>query len=335
MKTETPRSKKLRLGLDVPCWLNLRGTRFLFALILLPSLAGCFTTDTRPYPEDWPRVTTVPAGQCPHIAGQYVSIGYAVKAPPLTCSPALKGSWNCDATLSGNLVKMKAIDWHELQQVRAVEWVKLEQPDDDTLEVHFPPAHQLEPKIFKRSQGDFDCDSSGLRFSISASLYSDERMSTADTVLLTTAGLLSLTEGVASTERVFRPLANGSLSMEVTDSKAAVFLAIFASAKKFNAFVRWERYPPSPSSWRPGPSGYVSPGDVTQFHTPDRAVGYNLWCETGSYYQNWADCYKSIHAHADSLCGAKNYNVLSDTTSTVNLSGGTAYRINLVFQCKE
>jgi hypothetical protein len=81
-------------------------------------------------------------------------------------------------------------------------------------------------------------------------------------------------------------------------------------------------------------SSHVSTGDVTQFHTPDRTVGYNLWCETGAHYQNWSDCYKSLYAHADSLCGAKNYNVLSDTTSTVNLSGGTAYRINLVFQCK-
>ena len=77
-------------------------------------------------------------------------------------------------------------------------------------------------------------------------------------------------------------------------------------------------------------SDYVPVPDETQFKTLDGEVGYNLWCED----YNWSACYKSMHVRADSLCGAKNYNVLSDTNSTVNSSGGTAYRINLIFQCK-
>ena len=322
VKTKTPQSKKLRLELVGPCWSNLRGTRHLFALILLPSLAGCFAADTRPYPKDWPPVTTVPAGQCPRIAGQYWNGGSNVIAPRLTCAPALKGSWNCDATLSGNLVKMKAIEWHELQQVRAVSWIKLEQPDDDTLEVHFPSATQLEPKVFKRSQGDFDCDGSGLRFSISASLYSDERSSTGDTVLMTTLGLLSVSEGVASAKRVFRPLQDGSLSMEVTDSKAAVLAAIFASAKKFNAFVRWEQYVPHTP-------GYVSAADFTQFRTADGTVGYNIHCARGGTVM---PCSPKAYEEADTLCGDNGYSVVSATYRGASIQDEV---FTLLVQCKK
>lgn len=251
IKTETPRSKKLRLELGGPCWLNSLVIRHLFALILLPSLAGCFArTDIRPYPETWTPVATVAARQCPDISGEYENFGDGEwnhwhcgtgKYPP-------KAAWNCDTSLAGNLVKMKAVDTSELSSARSVQRVKLQQPDPDTLEVYLSPEDS-QPKIFKRSQGDFDCDSSSLKFSMTGSAFSSEESSTVRNITVAT-GVLALyaAVGIDSTERVFRPLQDGSLSMEATQSDWGTALVFFNFHTKFNGFVRWGRYRPSPEA---------------------------------------------------------------------------------------
>jgi len=251
MKTEIPRSKKLRSEWSYPCWLYLPGRRYLFALILVPSLAGCFNlTQIKPYPSSWPAVTTVPAGQCPDISGEYKNRG-DVKSDSLTCSSehSPKAAWNCDSSLAGNLVKMKAVDFSELSDARSAYTVKLRQPDPDTLEVYLQVEGST-PKIFKRSKGDFDCDSSSLKFSMTGSMFTDEKWSTARDIGLTAAELLLLpgAAGVGSTERVFRPLQDGSLSMEATQSAWFTWLAIINVHGKHNAFVRWERNPPGPEA---------------------------------------------------------------------------------------
>jgi len=330
MKTETPRSKKLCLQIGRPCRLNFCAIQLLFALVLLLSFAGCSTTtDIRPYPSSFPPIATTPAGQCPQIAGLYANDGY-VSTPPLTCNPPLKASWNCDGTLSGNLVKMKSIEWSELHQVRMVDWVKIEQPDNDTLEVSFPPRTHLEARTFKRSQGDFDCDSSGLRFSMTGLLLSDEHLPTSMSVLMSAFGLLSASGGVASTERVFRPLQDGSLSMEVTDSKAAVLMGIYAGRKKFNAFVRWVRDSrPLGSGLDVKPDLHLPAGDIKPFQTLDGKPGYSISCVRGG---ELAPCSQKAYEEASTLCGAIGYSVVS----TTNREGASIQNdaFTLVVRCK-
>ncbi|HXZ97376.1 MAG TPA: hypothetical protein VEG37_10095 [Burkholderiales bacterium] len=151
-------------------------------------------------------------------------------------------------TLGGNLVKMGAIEYKELLQARNVKWLKLEQPNPDTLEVHLPPDEPFEHKIFKRSKGDFDCDNSGLKFSMIGSVYSFEDSSTVGSTIMTVTGL-AINPGGAfmSAERIFRPLQDGSLSMEATDSGWGVWL-IVSFHGKHNAFVHWQRYQPPPTN---------------------------------------------------------------------------------------
>ena len=225
---------------------------------------------------------------------------------------------------------MKSIEWSELHQIRMVDWVKIEQPDNDTLELSFPPRTHLEPRIFKRSQGDFDCDSSGLRFSMTGLLLSDEHLSTGMSVLMSGFGLLSLSGGMASTERVFHPLQDGSLSMEVTDSKAAVLMGIYAGRKKFNAFVLWKRDPrPLGSELQVEPGLPFPAGDVKQFQTLDGKPGYSISCVRGD---ELAPCSQKAYEEASTLCGGIGYSVVS----TTNKEGASIQNdaFTLVVQCK-
>jgi hypothetical protein len=240
-----------------------------------------------------------------------------------------KAAWNCDSSLAGNLVKMKAVDWSELSSARYVQSVKLQQPDPDTLEVYLPPEGSP-PKIFKRSQGDFDCDSSSLKFSMTGNAFSTENSSTARNITITTGeALLYAAIGVASTERVFRPLQDGSLSMEATESGWLTVLVIFNIHAKRNAFVRWERYPPSPSSRRRATPGYVSPADFTQFQTPDGTVGYSIHCARGGTVM---PCSPKAYEEADTLCGDKGYSVVSATYKGASIQDEV---FTLLVQCKE
>ena len=222
------------------------GAKWCACALALLSLAGCFSsTRISQYPESWSPAAKVPANQCPHIAGQYVNRGATEGIESRFCSPKYprKASWNCDAMLAGNLVKMRSVEWNELKQARSVEWLEIRQPDADSLELDFPPATGMAPKTFKRSKGDFECDAGGLKFSMSGSVLSDEKTSTAAGVASTTmAGLLILSGGVVSTERVFRPTQDGSLMMEVKESGVVVYMVGMSS--KSNAFVRWEHYQP-------------------------------------------------------------------------------------------
>ncbi|HEY6281887.1 MAG TPA: hypothetical protein VIW72_08895, partial [Burkholderiales bacterium] len=139
-----------------------------------------------------------------------------------------------------------AIEYKELLQARNVKWLKLEQSNPDTLEVSFPPDEPLEHKIYKRSKGDFECDSSGLKFSITGSVYSFEDSSIVGSTIMTVTGLpINLGGAFMSAERAFRPMQDGSLSMEVTDSGWGIVLLIPIHGKH-NAFVRWQRYQPPP-----------------------------------------------------------------------------------------
>ena len=252
MTLETSRSNLLQLDFGGPDRLSVRGIKQLFALILLLNLAGCFSIESiKPYPESWSPPTMITAGQCPDISGQYVNEGSrewdAWPCPDI--EDWSKAGWNCDAALGGNLVKMKATEYSELLHAREVKWVKLKQPDPDTLEVYFPPDERAKPKIFKRSKGDFECDSSGLKFSMMGSAMSLEKSSTAEGIKRSALMLTALAGAIVSTERVFRPLQDGSLSMEATQSNWVAILLIFDGHGKHNAFVRWQRYqPPSPTN---------------------------------------------------------------------------------------
>jgi hypothetical protein len=221
-----------------------RAAWYVLALFLTLSLTGCLlATRISAYPEGWAPAATAPANQCPAIAGRYVNSGIATGEHLGSLCPrdkyARKAGWNCDAQLAGNLIKMRTTEWSEIRQARAVEWLVIEQPDADTLEMHFPPASRHEPIVLKRGKGDFQCDGSSLRFSMIGSVLAAEERSDAGNVTVTTLSLMVFSGGVVSTDRVFRPLQDGALTMEVTES-VAVTHGFFLAAK-YSAFVRWER----------------------------------------------------------------------------------------------
>jgi len=333
MRTKIAQCEKLRPELSAPCRRNLRWIEHFFALILLSSLAGCFSTEIKPYPSTWPQLATAPAGQCPNISGDYENTGDG-EWDDRRCVHRKypgKAEWNCDNSLAGNLIKMKAVEWSELSYARNIARVKLQQPDPDTLEVYIPSEGSL-PKIFKHSQGDFDCDGSSLKFSMTGSAFSAEKSSTAGDIVMTTGELLLYAAvGVDSTERVFRPLQDGSLSMEATESNWGTVLVLFNFHIKRNAFVRWERYQPGSSektSRRHLTIADVSAADYTKFQTLDGRPGYSIQCKQG-----WrgTPCNPKIYDEANTLCEGKGYSVISDTFN----EGANSYQFALSVQCKE
>ena len=209
----------------------------------LLGFAGCFSeTRIEPYPEDWPAVATIIPGHCPDITGQFENLGSAVS----------KFDWKCENMLSCNALgfKMAASERDVMSVQWVVDWIEIRQPDPDTLEFHFPQTIQIEPKILKRSKGDFDCDSSGLNLSWSINTLTDDKLSVGQKIFFT----LFLTGGRGSRVQVFRPLRDRSLLMEEKDSVWWTHLLVTLSLKR-NAFVRWERYQPPP---KPTPTA-VSP----------------------------------------------------------------------------
>jgi hypothetical protein len=78
---------------------------------------------------------------------------------------------------------------------------------------------------------------------MSGSFLADEERSDAGNAVVTAFGLMLLSGGIVSTDRVFRPLQDGALTMEVTESAAITHG--FSGASKYSAFVRWERSAPA------------------------------------------------------------------------------------------
>jgi len=334
MRTKIAQCETLRLELSGLCRRNLRWIGHFFALILLPSLAGCFSTgEIKPYPSTWPAVATTPSGQCPNISGEYQNSGdWNAESGSCGGKHPAKAAWNCDSSLAGNLVKMKAVDFDELLGARNAYTIKLQQPDPDTLEVYFP-SESSPPKIFKRSQGDFDCDSSSLKFSTTGTVFSDEKSSTLHDVGITAAELLLLpgAAGVVSTERVFRPLQDGSLSMEATESVWFTWLAILNVHRKSNPFVRWERFQPASPEKTSRPhltTAYVSAADYTKFQTLDGKPGYNIHC---ARYGTVMPCSPKAYEEADALCEDKGYSVVSADYKGASIQDEV---FTLVVQCK-
>lgn len=228
------------------CSPRVRGVLLPPTLFLLVSLQGC-PTNIDPYPEAWPAPVATPENHCPDIRGRYLNAGAPTggahcgginpQTDPNGHWP--KASWNCDPTLAGNLMKMRTSDLSELQKARGLVWVELTQPDADTLEMHFPPESSHKPIVFTRKGGDFDCSGSSLQFSTTGSFLSVEGRPEAGNIAVTAIGLLQATGGIVSSTRSFRPLQDGSLSMEVTEVMALAHLIVFG--KRDRAFVRWER----------------------------------------------------------------------------------------------
>lgn len=234
----------------------IRVSLYSLALLLLLSIAGCIRSNIDHVPESWPPpVAMAPLDQCPNITGLYVNRGNVTPEYKTLCFDSHSGKsrketnkyppkagWNCDEQLSGNLIKMRAIEGTELQQLRWVDWLDIRQPDPDTLEVHFP---QFDTKIFKRSKGDFQCDQSGLKYSISGSAFSWEEKSPIINYIATSM-LVVFGYGtvvIVTTERIFSPLQDGSILMEVTESNTGAVILIPTKIKS-HTFVRWERYSP-------------------------------------------------------------------------------------------
>ena len=232
----------------------IRVSLYSLALLLLLSIAGCIRSNIDHVPESWPPpVAMAPLDQCPNIAGLYVNRGNVTPEYKTLCFDSHSGrsrketnkyppkaGWNCDDLLFGNLIKMKAIDGTELQLLRGVNWLELRQPDPDTLEVHFPP---FDPKIFKRSKDDFQCDQSGLKYSMSGSPFSWEEKSATVNYIETSMQVVFGTVVIVTTERIFSPLQDGSLLMEVTESNTGAVILIPTKIKS-HTFIRWERYSP-------------------------------------------------------------------------------------------
>ena len=212
------------------------GRRFTFGLSLLAAvvLSGCFGANhVAPYPSEWPQAKTLAQDTCPMIAGRYLNAGtpgeglaasmqFFCNNPSLPASMR-RPSWSCGYGLASNLV-----DDPVFLSARAIE---IRQPDPGTVSIAVPDDPSIQPRILMRSHLDFGCGASGLTIS---------RTGSAMNAGSTLVGVIALTGGVASSLRSFRPLADRSLIMDVTNEQ--FFFHVFVGGTvKGQGFVRWER----------------------------------------------------------------------------------------------
>lgn len=196
-------------------------------------LYGCYAAHMSVYPSGWPEAKTIPADTCPQIAGRYVNIGIRSSDWDSNMKHFCTGyptghgrrpSWVCDMDLWDALVGDPVAS-----SARAIE---IRQPDSATLFISVPDDPSFQERTLSRAQGDFACDVSGLTMSITGS-----DMNAVSTVL----SVLVLHFGVASSARSFRPLANGSLLMEVTNTHFVTQEILATGTIKGQGFVRWDR----------------------------------------------------------------------------------------------
>jgi hypothetical protein len=240
MRVRGPRGKEQQQG-----WSTLAFS----VLPLLLVVTGCQSLE---YPTNWPTELKAMSGMCPDLSGTYVNAGSLAGS----CSAGLQGlgvvaAWNCDASLAGNLVKMTPIDVKDLRLARSVESITLQQPDQDTLEIHFPSTSAMAPRIFKRSKGHFECGAAGMTYSMKGSTFMHEDTPAAMGEVATTAVLLGSATGlIDTTVRAFRRLQDGSVLMDVRESSVGVSLLLPVGWKSSN-FVRWTPQEGLPNVDRP------------------------------------------------------------------------------------
>jgi hypothetical protein len=248
-------------------WTSPAITGSIIALLGLAS-TGCVRTSSVAYPKDWSPSAAAEKAKCPNIAGRYVDAGeIADSSTPghfKTGSRYIyRAEWRSDIMLSHNIANGGSGDWVELRQ-----------PDQDTL-IMVSSDPTVAVKELHRSHGDFTCSARGLERQLHAGILS--RGDNSDQEHPVVAGFNGVemaygamfgTGGMRTLTRSFRPAADGSLVMTVTQSETGlVFLIPYH--EKSASFVRWQRSESSPSV-APTVAGEATPvspyGDIPSAH---------------------------------------------------------------------
>jgi hypothetical protein len=226
-------------------WIPAR-TGWIIALVGLAS-SGCVRTSSVAYPKDWAPSSAAEKAGCPMIAGRYVDAGEIAEGTEPGHFKAgtrfrYRAEWRSDIMLSHNIANGGSGDWVELRQ-----------PNKDTLiMVSSDPTVQV--RELHRSHGDFACSARGFERTLHAGLTSvgdnsdhePAALGGFNGVEMAYAAFLG-TGGMRTLTRSFKPAADGSLVMTVTQSATGLMLLI-PYHEKNESYVRWQRSDMSPSA---------------------------------------------------------------------------------------
>jgi hypothetical protein len=215
--------------------------RIVAAVLVAGGLFGCFMKNlATPYPPDWPAETAPASTACPIIAGRYMNLGAPSEGLGASMSMFCDhvgyrrpnpNYWDCDYQLGSNLV-----DDPTFHSARSIE---ITQPEPGALVISIPEQPLVAPRRLSQSRLDFQCDGSGLTMSKIGNVYTGMNGSSVGDAVMTGMHAMLLAGGIAANSRSFRPLPDGSLLLDVTNSSARVYL--FGFAAKGQGFVRWIR----------------------------------------------------------------------------------------------
>ena len=220
-------------------WTTQAITGWTIALLGLGS-TGCVRTSSMAYPKDWSPSAAIEKSECPKIAGRYVDAG------------EIAGGSNPADFKSGNRHRYRA-DWrsdsmlsHNIADGGSGEWVEVRQPDKDTL-IMVSSDPTVEVRELHRSHGDFSCSAYGFERQLHAGLLSiGDNSAHASAVLAGFNGMEMAyaaalgSGGIRTLTRSFKPAADGSLVMTVTQSETGLLL-LMPVHQKHATFVRWQR----------------------------------------------------------------------------------------------
>jgi hypothetical protein len=248
-------------------WTTPAMTGWIIALLGLAS-TGCVRTSSVAYPKDWSPSAAAEKTECPKIAGRYVDTGEIAEGSKpgqfkTGSRHQYRAEWRSDIMLSHNIANGGSGDWVELRQ-----------PDKDTL-IMVSSDPTAEVRELHHSHGDFSCTTRGFERQLHAGLTSlgdnsdhtpaalagFNGLETAYAAALGTGGMRTLT-------RSFKPAADGSLVMTVTQSETGLVLLI-PYHERSETFVRWQRSDLNPGNAPTvaGNTTAVSPyGDIPSAH---------------------------------------------------------------------
>jgi len=227
------------------CWTTQAMTGWIIALLGLAS-TGCVRTSSVAYPKDWSPSAAVAKAECPQIAGRYVDAGeIAGGSDPVQFKTGsryrYRAEWRSDTMLSHNIADGGSGDWVELRQ-----------PNQDAL-IMVSSDPTVEVRELHRSHGDFFCSVRGVERQLHAGLLSVGDNSDHTSAVLAgfngmemVYGAVLGSGGIRTLTRSFKPAADGSLVMTVTQSETGLMLLIPVH-QRHATFVRWQRSDSEPS----------------------------------------------------------------------------------------
>lgn len=182
-------------------------------------LSSCLSWDSKnPYPDNWASPEQSQGGSCPNISGVYFDKGeYEATASGRPCGRV--GSRDCESltyalTYGANIFTSRRV-WPTR--------VQIEQPAPDVVEIHDIAKSDEKKQMLLLSNGDFTCDSDGLRLS-------DK----------TTVAVLLFTNLIKNETRTFNRASDGSLIMN-SKWRTTGHHTIMPVSMKEEGWVRWKR----------------------------------------------------------------------------------------------